>query len=122
MNPLKIINTVPNNIISSYSFDKILHFTEATSIFYGMANQAGGMNPQALFQMGQSQPQANQAVSAGAAPAAATSWTCSCGHSGNTGKFCAECGSPAPTTSWTCSCGHTGNTGKFCAECGKPRA
>ncbi|GBU20524.1 hypothetical protein R80B4_00402 [Fibrobacteres bacterium R8-0-B4] len=88
----------------------------------GMANQAGGMNPQGLFQMGQAQPQANQTVSAGAAQAAAAGWTCSCGHAGNTGKFCADCGkpAPAPAASWTCSCGHAGNTGKFCAECGKP--
>jgi membrane protease subunit (stomatin/prohibitin family) len=82
----------------------------------GMANQAGGMNPQSLFQMGASQ-QAPQA-----APAAGAGWTCSCGHAGNTGKFCAECGKPMPAapSTWTCSCGHAGNTGKFCAECGKP--
>ncbi len=49
-------------------------------------------------------------------------WKCSCGHSGNTGKFCAECGSPKPADSgsWKCSCGAT-NTGKFCAECGAKR-
>ena len=29
---------------------------------------------------------------------------------------------PAPAVQgWTCSCGQTGNTGKFCANCGKPR-
>jgi len=84
----------------------------------GMANQAGGMNPQALFQMGQ----AAQEPAAPQAPAQAAGWTCICGNTGNTGKFCAECGSPAPApaASWTCSCGHAGNTGKFCAECGKP--
>ncbi|MDR0321805.1 MAG: SPFH domain-containing protein [Treponema sp.] len=82
----------------------------------GMANQAGGMNPQALFQMG--------AQNASAAPSVApNAWTCSCGHSGNTGKFCAECGKPSPVSAeWTCSCGHAGNTGKFCAECGKPKS
>jgi membrane protease subunit (stomatin/prohibitin family) len=80
----------------------------------GMAAQAGGMNPQALFQMGQQQP-AQQATPATAA------WVCSCGHS-NTGKFCAECGKPSPDSPWTCSCGKAGNTGKFCGECGKPRA
>ena len=94
---------------------------------FGMANQAGGMNPQALFQMGQggqgNAPAAPAAPVAPAAPAAssgggASTWTCSCGFAGNTGKFCAECGKPA---AWTCSCGHPGNTGKFCAECGKPR-
>jgi len=92
----------------------------------GMAGQAGGMNPQALFQMGQQAASAAQAAAPQAAGPAATAnlaaWTCGCGHSGNTGKFCAECGKPNPVASaWTCSCGHSGNTGKFCAECGKPR-
>jgi len=84
----------------------------------GMANMAGGMNPQALFQMGQ----ANQAAAPAAPSANATGgWACSCGHSGNTGKFCAECGKPSPTPStWVCSCGHAGNTGRFCSECGSP--
>ncbi|MDR0494710.1 MAG: TMEM43 family protein [Treponema sp.] len=45
-------------------------------------------------------------------------WDCPCGCKGNTGKFCAECGKPQP---WDCECGHRGNTGKFCAECGKPQ-
>ena len=27
---------------------------------------------------------------------------------------------PALEGSWTCSCGQTGNTGRFCPECGKP--
>jgi len=87
----------------------------------GMANQAGGMNPQALFQMGQqSAPQ--QAASQPQASPATGGWTCSCGQAGNVGKFCAECGKPMPTppSTWICSCGHAGNTGKFCAECGKP--
>ena len=56
-----------------------------------------------------------------AAPAAG-GWTCACGHTGNTGKFCGECGAPkpAPAGEWKCSCGAV-NKGKFCAECGKPR-
>ena len=83
----------------------------------GMAGQAGGMNPQALFQMGASQGAAQQQTTGQQAQAG---WACSCGHGGNTGKFCAECGKPAPAAGWTCSCGHAGNNGKFCAECGKP--
>lgn len=30
---------------------------------------------------------------------------------------------PAPAVeTWDCSCGHTGNTGGFCSQCGQPRA
>lgn len=47
-------------------------------------------------------------------------WTCMCGHAGNRGKFCEECGNPRPVV-WTCACGHTGNRGKCCEECGSPR-
>ena len=85
----------------------------------GMAANAGGMNAQNLFAMGQQQ-QAQQAPQGGGAPAGAQAgWKCACGHTGNSGKFCAECGKPMPA-SWNCSCGHAGNSGKFCAECGKP--
>jgi len=84
----------------------------------GMASQAGGINPQALFQMG-AQQQAQQPAQQ-AAPQASGGWTCACGKAGNSGKFCAECGQPAPAAGWNCPCGHAGNTGKFCAECGKP--
>ena len=82
----------------------------------GMAAQAGGVNAQNLFAMGQ-----QQQAAAPAAPAAG-SWTCQCGTV-NTGKFCSNCGSPAPAPAgnWTCKCG-TVNTGKFCSNCGSPRA
>jgi membrane protease subunit (stomatin/prohibitin family) len=87
----------------------------------GMAGAAGGMNAQNLFAMGAAQGQQQ-----GGAPAAsAAGWACSCGHMGNTGKFCAECGKPQPSAvagAWDCPCGHKGNTGKFCAECGAPKA
>lgn len=89
-----------------------------------MANQAGGMNAQQLFQMGQ---QTAQQAAPAASPAAATAtepaapvagWTCSCGQTGNTGKFCAECGKEKPAAEgWTCSCGAV-NKGKFCSQCG----
>ena len=82
-----------------------------------MAGQAGGVNAQSLYQMGAQQ----QAAQPAPAPAAAAGWTCKCGKTGNTGKFCAECGSPKPADdSWTCACGAV-NKGKFCSECGKPR-
>ena len=80
-----------------------------------MAGQMGGMNAQSLYQMGAQQ----QAQQPAAAPAGG--WTCACGKTGNTGKFCAECGKPKPAADgWTCSCGAV-NKGKFCAECGKPK-
>jgi membrane protease subunit (stomatin/prohibitin family) len=92
----------------------------------GMAQQAGGMNAQNLFQMGQQQQppqqQYRQPAPPPPAPAAPIGWTCTCGHAGNTGKFCAECGKPQPVAAegWTCVCG-TVNKGRFCAECGQPK-
>ncbi len=80
----------------------------------GMAMNAGGMNAQNLFAMGQQQQQA-----AAPAPSAASSgsWKCSCGAV-STGKFCPECGAPKPANDgWTCACG-TLNKGKFCQNCG----
>lgn len=107
----------------------------------GMAGQMGGINAQNLYAMGQQQaaqqaaqqpaaapqpaPQpAPQSAPQSAAPAAAPAadgWTCACGQTGNTGKFCGNCGQPKPADeSWTCACGAV-NKGKFCAECGRPR-
>lgn len=90
-----------------------------------MAQNAGGMNAQNLFQMGQQQqpqqPQYAQQQPAPSGPPAAGGWGCACGHTGNTGKFCADCGKPQPTQSgWVCACG-TQNKGKFCADCGNPK-
>jgi membrane protease subunit (stomatin/prohibitin family) len=98
----------------------------------GMMGQVGGNNATAAalntVQASQGQPQtgffAGQTVAPAGAPAAA-GWTCSCGQTGNTGKFCGNCGQPqpapvAPAAGWTCSCGQTGNTGKFCGNCGAP--
>ena len=91
----------------------------------GMAGQAGGMNAQNLFQMGQQQQMQMQQQAAQPAPAPAPAvqgWTCSCGQSGITGNFCPNCGSKKPepkpaADSWTCACGAV-NKGKFCSECG----
>ena len=80
-----------------------------------MAQQAGGLNANQLFQMGQQQAAA--APVAPVAPAApAGGWKCACGAV-NTGKFCIECGSKKPEDGWKCACGSV-NKGKFCPECG----
>ena len=88
---------------------------------FNMANGMGAGLDQGIAQqvMMQQQYMQQQAQQAQAAPQpAATGWTCSCGKSGNTGKFCIECGAKKPESSgWTCSCGAV-NTGKFCPECG----
>ena len=80
--------------------------------FAGMnaAQNAGGTNAATLFGMGQQQQQ----------QAATSGWTCQkCGQTGNTGKFCSNCGAQRPDAGWTCQkCGQTGNTGKFCGNCG----
>lgn len=73
----------------------------------GMAQQAGGVNAQNLYAMGQQQT------------AGQNLWMCSCGTQ-NSGKFCENCGKPRSGDGWTCSCG-VQNKGKFCSECGKPK-
>ncbi len=100
----------------------------------GMAQQAGGAGIQGLYEMGRQQnaqagvPGQGSNVGRGNPPVSSASgsgtagWTCSCGKSGNTGKFCTECGAPKPVAAegWTCACGAV-NKGKFCSECGKPK-
>lgn len=115
-----------------------------------MAQMTGGMNANNLFAMGQQQQQmqmqqqqmqqqnmafgggmaqaapAQQAPQAAPAPqpeaAPVAGWTCTCGATGNSGKFCMECGAKRvePQVGWTCSCGAV-NTGKFCMECGSKK-
>ena len=83
---------------------------------FGMAQQAGGLNANALFQMGQQQ-QAQTAPQAPQAPVAPQgSWKCVCGATA-VGNFCQECGSKKPEDGWKCPCGAV-NKGKFCPECG----
>lgn len=71
----------------------------------GMAMNAGGVNPQNLYAMGQNTPK-NEAANA-------DSWKCSCGATVS-GKFCPECGTKRPE-GWVCSCG-TLNKGRFCSN------
>ena len=82
----------------------------------GFAQNAGGANAANLYAMG------GNSQSAPAQNAGNGAWNCACGKTGNTGKFCSECGKPRPDGAWFCTeCGAK-NTGKFCSECGKPRA
>ena len=68
-----------------------------------MAQNAGGLNANALYEMGQQQ-----------SPVASENGRkCKCGAV-NTGKFCTECGA---SQGWVCACGSV-NKGKFCPECG----
>ena len=84
----------------------------------GMAMNAGGMNPENLYAMGQQQ--AAQKNAQQSQQQAENSWKCSCGATVN-GNFCPECGAkkPEPVVSgaWKCSCGAM-VTGNFCPECG----
>ena len=92
----------------------------------GMANNMSAGIEQGLSQqvMMQQQQQFAQQTHQNAAQQAAAGWTCSCGQTGNTGKFCQSCGSPKPEPkaagSWTCKCGAT-VTGKFYTECGSKK-
>ena len=96
----------------------------------GMAQNAGGMNAQQLFEMGAQQQAARQQAEAQAAaqrtaqPKQAnpqTGWRCDCGTV-NKGKFCMNCGKQQPQESgWNCpKCG-TVNQGKFCMNCGQKK-
>lgn len=86
-----------------------------------MAQNAGGVNPQALYQMAQQQQQPPQQAFYQQQPAAGL--TCpQCGAQNLSGKFCPQCGAPLMPLTWTCPrCGKAGNKGKFCEDCGCPR-
>ena len=78
-----------------------------------------------IYQLDIQKPAAAEAPEAPAGAAGAENaegWTCENGHSGNTGKFCTECGAPMPAQKAACaSCGfefEDGQTPKFCPNCG----
>ena len=98
----------------------------AAMAFMGMnmAAQAGGVNAQSLYQMGQqTAAPAPQPVSVPADKA----WHCpNCGTA-NQGKFCTECGTKKPAGALQYRCDKCGwepadpaNPPKFCPNCGDP--
>lgn len=89
----------------------------------GMVQQAGGMNPTQLFQMG---GQPNTAPAAQPSEANPNNWKCQCGKD-NIDTFCSSCGRKSPTNAsvkednkWNCECGAV-NGDNFCAKCGKKK-
>ena len=87
-----------------------------TNAFVGMGM---GMNAAGAFMAGASETNREEMrYQRERAEKKASGWKCSCGHDGNDGNFCSECGARKPMLdTWTCSCGNV-NSGKFCPECG----
>ena len=100
----------------------------------GMAQQAGGMNAQNLFAMGQQNAQQqnvnvrqqNDRTDVQVANVSQEGWICACG-SVNKGKFCPECGAKKPESAPLYRCDKCGwepedptKPPKFCPECGDP--
>lgn len=86
----------------------------------GAVGSVIGMTKEAIQPIMQNSGSIAQPITPSAAP---EGWTCACGKSGITSKFCPECGSkkPEPLKAWNCSCGQTGITSKFCPNCGSER-
>ena len=86
---------------------------------YNMAQQAGGVAAQQLYQLG--------ANNAPAAPAAQTGWNCPRCNTLNTGNFCTQCGEKRPEPAKRVKCAKCGwepassdQTPNFCPNCGDP--
>lgn len=81
-----------------------------------LANQAGGINAQELFKIGNTyHNDIQQEVDE-------DKWQCSCGKT-VVGKFCSHCGMKKPENNldyWVCECGNK-NEGIFCSNCGTRR-
>lgn len=104
--------------------------------FMGMG-MAGQMGAGAMGAFGQGAPAQGNPLTPPAPQAtppqqtppqqAQTGWTCSCGHAGNAGKFCMECGAKKPADEPLYRCDKCGwepkdpkHPPKFCPECGDP--
>ncbi len=88
----------------------------------GMAQNAGGINAQSLYEMGAAQKQNQQQnnINIDVEKKAQDSWNCNCGNIA-AGKFCTECGEKRPQDGWTCPNCSNVNKGKFCSECGEKK-
>lgn len=86
----------------------------------GAVGSVIGMTKEAIQPVMQNAGSIAQPITPSAAP---EGWTCACGKTGITSKFCPECGSKKPELSkaWNCSCGQTGIISKFCPNCGNKR-
>ncbi|MBR2740556.1 MAG: SPFH domain-containing protein [Oscillospiraceae bacterium] len=85
---------------------------------YNMVNQAAGVNPAALYNMG---------AAAGQPAAQPVGWNCTKCGTLNQGKFCTNCGTPKPEEAPQYKCNNCGwvpsdpnNLPKFCPNCGDP--
>ncbi|CQR24698.1 band 7 domain superfamily protein; membrane protease [Streptococcus varani] len=91
----------------------------------GMAQQAGGVDTKALYEMGQKQQVQEARSHQESSQAGARSWTCPDCQTSNTGNFCSNCGKEKPAVSAAKFCSNCGwqvtdpsNPPKFCPECG----
>ena len=90
-----------------------------------MAQQAGGMNAQQLYSMGQAQGGGNP-YGGGPGPNMQGGNPYGGGPGPNMqgapqGGPAAMAGGAAAGAGWDCACGQKNNTGKFCMSCGKPK-
>lgn len=89
--------------------------SEMVNLMMGM-KMAGVMGDKFDSIMSPTSPRAAQTT------APVSGWSCSCGETNITSKFCPNCGKPqAPSRpTWNCSCGTKNITSKFCPDCGAP--
>ncbi len=86
---------------------------------FGMAQNAGGMNAQSLFEMGAKNKAEDKKIEA--KNDKTNTWKCPACGAESDGKFCPDCGAKKPENNgWTCKCGSV-NKGNFCPECGAKR-
>lgn len=91
-----------SQLINRLIFEQVMLMVSITTDVKDLRNRFvdGGkaeVAPATTSETPATEPAPKPAVSAGtaqAAPTAAGSWNCSCGSIGNTGRFCAKCGSP----------------------------